>query len=1049
MSRVQILNAGAGSGKTYQLAYKYISDTVSEPSLYRRILAVTFTNKATEEMKSRILNELYALSTGGSRKYMQRLLDEKPLDEKAVRTAADEVLKKILHDYSHFTVLTIDKFFQRILRAFIRELGIDLDYNIELETDSILAKSTDTLIEDITADEELCRWMTDYAQENIESGKKWDIRENIMRLGGEIFKERNKQALESTLPKSELERIVGELTARADKAAGRMKQLGRQAMDAMAAAGVEPSDFSGKGNSFAHIFRRAAAGEFVAPSDAARKRAVSTDGWCTKGASAAAVALVPQLQPLLAEICELYDRELPAVESADLIRRQFRSFGVLADLYAKVREVCEQENSMILSETKYMLSQLIADNEAPFIYEKVGNRFERLMIDEFQDTSAKEWHNFLPLLRNAVAQSDDTTVFIVGDVKQSIYRWRGGDWRILAEQALHDLKPENTAVDTLQNNFRSLRGIVDFNNKIIDSIVTADNAALDTEIELALSRHSIESATAAELRGTLLQAYKNHTQTPCREDEREGYVCIETYADDAEAPVTEYIESALARGYKPSDIMILVRGNDDGVKTARMLLEYKSLHPECRFDVMTQEALIIGNSAAACFVIAVMKLAVDPTDTISLAVCNNFRGRPVDTPPSDELQSFLRSIRLLSPEEAFERIVMHEGLQTEHDSVAYIQALHEQVLNYCSGRVADIPLFVKWWEEQGCTKSLSVEQSDSTIEIITIHKAKGLEKPVVIIPRCNWNVNPYSDRTLVWATARESEAAAIGSFPVKYSDSHMRQSFFSDDYYRERVYAHVDNINLLYVALTRAGEELYIAIPQKRDSSKDKKIGRMVLNAIGENSGHCTVTNLGDGMIRYEYGSQGVAAPRGGKSSALSCKLTDYPSSTVDMRLRLPSQRYFEDADAASQLSPRDFGILMHRAFEQAEAEADIFDSVKRMQTDGVLNGDDAGRLLTMIRHALADPTIHEWFSGPWDEVRTEADIVMPHTEGGQQTTRRPDRVMIRGERAVVVDYKFGTKSAAAYRRQIGEYVRLLREMGYAAAEGYIWYVTLGQIEKV
>ena len=1044
MNRVRIVNAGAGAGKTYQLAYKYIRDAVNDPSLYRRILAVTFTNKATEEMKSRILNELHELSEGRARHYMQRLAAELGLDEQTIRSRAGEVLSRVLHDYSHFTVLTIDKFFQRIMRAFIRELGIDLDYNIELETGTILAKSTDTLIERIASDEELRRWMTDFAHENIESGERWDIRNDILKLGGEIFKENNKRALESAPSKGELERIVAQVTARAEAARREMAELGRRAVEAMAREGVEPSDFAGRSRSFAYYFVQVAGGEFAAPSESIRKRAESTDGWCAKGARAEAVALAAELQPLLAAICGLYDREIRTVESAAMIRRNFRSFGLLADLYARVREVCGQENSMILSETKYMLSQLIADNDAPFIYEKVGNRFERLMIDEFQDTSAKEWSNFLPLLRNAVAQSDDTTVFIVGDVKQSIYRWRGGDWRILAGGARHDLKEENTTVETLSDNFRSLHRIVEFNNDIIHRVVEADSAALDAAVDDAAARGLIDPAAAAELRGTLVRAYEGHEQTPRRCSDREGYVRVETVADGEEPPVTEYIESALVRGYRPSDIMILVRGNSDGVRMAELLLRYKAEHPECRFDVMTQEALIIGSSAVACFVIAALKLTVDRSDAISLALYNNYRGLPVDTPLDDDEQAFFGSIRLLSPEEAFERIVMHEQLQQCAEGVAYLQALHEQILGYCSGRTADIPMFVRWWEEQGCSKSLSIEQSESTIEIMTIHKAKGLEKPVVIIPYCNWMTDPLS-YGIVWASAADSSLARIGNFPMNCNSS-MGRSFFSEGYFREKVYSHVDNMNLLYVALTRAGEELYVAIPQRVQRNQ---VGHLVLNALAADE-RCRCTQVEGNLLRYEYGVQSEAAPRHEKRSARSCKLTAYPSSNVDLRLRLPSQRYFEDEDSAA-VSPRDFGILMHRTFEQAATREDIFRSVDRMRTDGVLDDGDAAHLHEMIEHALADPVTGGWFSDDWDEVRTEADIIMPGSDAadGHQSTRRPDRVMIRGGRAVVVDYKFGERAAAAYRRQIGDYMTLLREMGYTEVEGYIWYVTLGRTERV
>ena len=243
--RAKILNASAGSGKTYQLAYKYVRDVVEQPSIYRHILAVTFTNKATEEMKSRILKEIHLLASGGESSYLENLCRELDMDAATVRRRAAEVRSKILHDYSRFTVLTIDTFFQRILRAFIKALGIDLNYNVEIETASVLTKSADTLIEQITTDRDLQRWLTDFVQERIDEGKKWDVRDGILTLGGELFKEKNKEALSFARSREELGRIVGEATARAAATKQQMRERAAEAVRIMADAGVGPADFTG------------------------------------------------------------------------------------------------------------------------------------------------------------------------------------------------------------------------------------------------------------------------------------------------------------------------------------------------------------------------------------------------------------------------------------------------------------------------------------------------------------------------------------------------------------------------------------------------------------------------------------------------------------------------------------------------------------------------------------------------------------------------------------------------------------------------------------
>lgn len=1044
--RAKILNASAGSGKTYQLAYKYVRDVVEQPALYRHILAVTFTNKATEEMKSRILKEIHLLASGGGSAYLDKLCRELRMDEATVRKRAAEARTHILHDYSRFTVLTIDTFFQRILRSFIKELGIDLDYNIEIETASVLAKSADSLIEAIATDRDLLRWMTGFVEERIDEGRKWDVRDGILSLGGEIFKEKNRPTLASPRSKEELRRIVLEATAHAEATKRQMRETAAEAVGIIAAAGLTANDFSGKSRSFVHYFYAIAGGELKAPTATIQRQSATDEGWCAKGSPAE--ALVARLRPLLARLCDLYTRNIRSWNTCDLLRENYRSFALLSDLYARVQQLCEEQNTMLLSETKYLLSEFIDRNDAPFIYEKTGNRYERFMIDEFQDTSVREWENFLPLLRNALAQSEQTAVFIVGDIKQSIYRWRGGDWRILHEKARKALGEENVTVENLEDNWRSLPTVVTFNNRMIGRIVAADNTALNDRIDEAAARGDIAPQAATELRDKLHDAYEGHAQRPRREARVAGYVSVETF--DERPPVVERICQLLDRGFRPADIMILVRGATDGAKIAAELLDFKSRNEESRyrFDVMTQEALVIGNAPVASFVAAALRLALNPDDTLNRAIYNRYLGHAFDRPLTDEARVFFRSLRLLSPEEAFERIVMRHDLQQDRQQTAYLQAMHEQIIAFCTNKIADIPLFLNWWDEQGSGRSLSVERSEQAVEILTVHKAKGLENKAVIIPYCSWQLEPKSGgnvQNIVWAEAK-GELSEAGCFPVKFKKT-MAESGFSEEFYRETVYAHVDNINLLYVALTRAAESLHVFIPQRGS----RHVGSLLLEHLTAEGEKALLDDLAgrytrtDDSERFEFGEFAGPADTARKGTgARHVVLEHYPTAQADLRLRLPSQRYFEDA-AEAELSPRNYGILMHRAFENAATEADIEAAIAGMEHDATLNASDATLLRQMIAQALTDPVAREWFDGHWQRIRNEQEIIVP----GDVPTRRPDRVMIDGERAVVVDYKFGEHDAPRYRRQIGDYCALLRDMGYTRTEGYLWYVKLGKIEKV
>ncbi len=1054
--RAKILNASAGAGKTYQLAYHYVRDVVDQPTIYRHILAVTFTNKATEEMKSRILKEIHALAEGIDSPYLNQLQNDLLLNKVQIRQRAAEARAHILHDYSRFTVLTIDTFFQRILRAFIKELSLDLNYNIELDPQLILEQSADALIEKITTNKELLQWITRFVEERIEEGRRWDVRDGILSLGGELFKERNKQSIGSMHSREELEQIIERMKEEQRSADNLLQTTAAKAVEVIESAGASFNDFPGKSRGFATWFYKLASGN-IAPYTTTIIKACETDEAWGKPNSLSQ-QLRPTLQPMLCSLRRAFDDAMRRANTTELLRETYRSFALLGDLYNEVQRLCEEQQLMFLSETKYLLSEFISEQDAPFIYEKVGNRYVHFLIDEFQDTSVREWENFLPLLRNAISQTEasHTAVLLVGDVKQSIYRWRGGDWRILNHQAAEALQENLTEVEVvnMDTNFRSLETIVHFNNELMRRVVEADSVATKLRLDAAVEAGDIERSKADELTPILSDAYRNLRQRPCRKDRNGGYITVESF--DVQPALIARICEVLDRGYRPCDLLILVRSRTQGAKVAAELLDFKATNtdPRYRFDVMTQEALIIGSAPISNFITATLHLTLNPDDTIHLARHNHYLGHPFDRTPSDEERQFFLTLGLLSTEEAFEQIVLRYRLGERSDEIAYLQALHEQILNYSTRKTTDTAHFLEWWEGQGAARSLSVEQSSSTIEISTIHKAKGLERPVVLIPYCNWELDPKANgliNNIVWTEAEEGQAINVGSFPVKYK-SRMGKSEFSTSYYTELVNGHIDHINLLYVALTRAQEELHLFLPST-DKSRIGALIRSVIHVdyttskdcrIGEM--HGTFSQLDDEQELFTFGSPSAPHRKANKSTTETLLMEHYPTSQADMRLRLPSERYFEEGDSDEQTrSPRDFGILMHRAFEQAAGLSDIDRAIAQMEQQGTIAATEAVVLRAMVDKALCTPTVRSWFEDQWEDVRTEAVILQPNEQG----LRRPDRVMIRGSKAVVVDYKFGQQQAKLYRRQIENYCHLLGQMGYREVEGWIWYVKQGKIEQV
>ena len=1073
----QILKAGAGSGKTFRLAYEYILDVLRDrdnvpgrfdPTAYRSILAVTFTNKATEEMKSRILKQIHLLASGQKSQYLDKLKAATGLSERTLRERAMNVRTAILHDYSRFTVLTNDTFFQRILRAFIKELGIERNYAIELDTAPVITKSTDALINDITTNEELNSWLSDMARDRINKGERWNIREGINLLSRELFKEETHEPIEQIKDKELFRQRIESYTKAVEQMEKEVSEYASTAVEDIRSAGYKHDDFT---RGFTAFFEEVSTEGCKAPTKTILAHCSDEpEQWLRKAdrKDATLVALATRLQPKLATLCDRLATLATAVSTRSLLQRNYHSYALLNDLYKKAKTICSAENSILLSETKHIIAKLICEEDAPFIYEKVGGRFEKFMIDEFQDTSLKEWYNFLPLLRNAMAQSEHIAVLLVGDIKQSIYRWRGGDWRILGRMATEGLGSDMVLPDSLDCNYRSLPQVVRFNNSIFEHVVKLDNANLNHALNEALQNKKISPKLHSELLDTLDKAYDGHAQTPMRDCKHQGYIDVTIYPDQAtdengkklkmEPNIIGRIKQILDWGYKPCDITVLVRNNREATTIAERLLAARAaLEPQHYFDITTQEALSVNNSHAVHFIIAVMRLAINRKERIAAAIYNLYQNNGHFTATlSEEETHFLDTLRMLSPEEAFEYIAIRYA-DILRGQEAYIEALHEQIVRFCAGRVADLALWLNWWEENGEKQSVTVERSERSLEIMTIHKFKGLENKIIIIPYCNWRLDPLTSSgritNNVWAKPSPSGALnEMGLYPVAYGNA-MADSEFAEGYYTEKIYSHVDNTNILYVALTRAGEQLHIFIPEHRTEASAGGVVHAALDSLtAAEEPKIIITrseDAEDGTTHYRSGIQQGPEPEEEerKNESAQIRLTAYTPSPVSLALRTSYNRYVEPD---SKLSPREMGVMMHRAFEGATSRDEIKRAIEQMVTDGVLSEVEAKRLRNHIDTTLDTTIAGEWFDNSWHEVHCEQGVIIPEKSDKQSTKQllvRPDRVMSNGERCVIVDYKFGSEQSS-HLRQVGRYAELLRRMGYKQVEGYVWYVTSGRIVK-
>ena len=1067
MGRVKIVRASAGSGKTYRLSYEYVKRALGTseqefPELYRQILAVTFTNKATDEMKRRIVREINDLANGKTAKgeapqFAAELQAELTLSADELRLRAARLRTRILHDYSHFTVLTIDKFFQRIIRAFIRELGVESDFTLELQTESVLGTAADRLIEETLTDGQLRAWIGRFIEEQIEEGRGWDVKRELTALGREIFSEEYKKRGTTAKSREEMQKIISTAVAQTEKIKAEMVEQAQQSLQILRENGLARDDFPYAKSGFINYFYTVASGDVWGGYGKRVADALESDNKWYAAASPRKgdiIGLIPLLKPLLAKICALYDENRQFAHTTGLLRENFRSFGLLNNLSEYVQQACGERNVMLMANTNRIINDLIGNNDAPFIFEKAGNRFLHFMIDEFQDTSAAQWNNFLPLLSNAVAQSDSDPVLLVGDVKQSIYRWRGGDWEILGEhvnQAFTEIEEW-----TLDCNYRSSGRIVRFNNEVIASAVETADAELNALLAQARQAGAIPSELHDRLYGILTRAYTDCRQKVARESTaNEGYVRFIQYEKEVagrrEKHLIDAIEGLQCRGFRAADVAVLVRRNAEAVEVANYLLEYKSTHPDSPYcyDVVTQEALTIGRSPVVRFVVACFRLAVRIDDSIARAVYLRALGRSVAEALTDNECTFLDSLRRISPEEAFEQVLLEHHPDKQPGSVAYLQAFHDQLLSFGNSRISDIPLFLKWWDETGANESINLPKGQNAITIITIHKSKGLEFPAVIMPYATWDMTP-SPRTLLWTETPDKPFGELGAMPVKFKKT-MAESAFAPDYFRELVYTQVDNLNMLYVALTRAEKELHLMMPRLK-KAEGSRVSDLLLRslrtdgtAVAVGSWEGTATD-NDGDLIYEWGQPVCCARSVG--SPESPVENSYPTFrfTGKLRLKREADRYRNDTDGSWRLSPRQYGRLMHKVFESVSTIDEIDGVLDRLTLEGTISSDDRHQLANVLMVAFEHAQVRRWFDGSWTEIRNENDIIVP---GHTASLRRPDRVMVRDGKVVVVDYKFGQKENKHYGRQVEGYMDLIRQMGHTDVEGYIWYVEMGNVVPV
>ena len=1082
-----VYRASAGSGKTFTLAVRFIELLVANPYAYRETLAVTFTNKATEEMKLRILSQLYGLANdlADSKDYMRRIVGDLGCTEQEVRRKASAALSLMLHDYSNFNIETIDAFFQRVLRNLAHELELNANLRVELNNDEVEEMAVDKLIAELKQNDSALKWIIGYIEQKMEDDENWNVIGDIKDFGKKIFKREYKDNAEALNGKLEGEGNFFELYKRSlrsiiKEADEGMKRLADRFFRMIDDAGYAPDDFAYSNNGGPTVyFRKLQQGEYIDKGKAlvfngrAQKAAEAADGWVKKAEVAkpigafAANTLVPYLNETEAE----RKKNVRNVATARAILKNINELRLLNDIDREVREINRDANRFLLDETQNLLNELMENTDAPFVFEKIGGRIRNIMIDEFQDTSTIQWENFKKLLLECMSHEESENL-IVGDVKQSIYRWRNGDWGLLNNiSADKDLKDKDVKLDKLDVNYRSETNVVEFNNRFFTTAAPVARYLLEEDgndkgsvIEQIYSEDLVcqKCPDGKQPHGlvdiTLLSTDKD-----------------ETYKDVCYPLVKEQILTLAANGARDGDIAILARDNKDISELANWL---QNEMPDHAF--ISDEAYKLDSSTAVNILADAMKSLADPGNRLLRAqLAKEYRQcilseevSVVSLGGDDGADKFLPyefvhdRERLLSlpPGDLTDALSVLFSLDKLPDEAAYIDAFMDQLSAFTKNNVPDIGRFLEAWDDSLHKKSVKGGDLQG-IRLLTIHKSKGLEFDHVLLPFAAWKLDKGST---LWCKTDEAPFSEMPVVPVESGG--LKNTVYSDDWFREQVQNSIDNINMLYVAFTRAAKNLYVIgknVMGKNGLGKSTMCAliQKTLPHLADVLPGSVITGdagKGDETVHFTYGSMYVKNKDAKTSGNVFLqKKTDVAvdanvhNGNLEFRQSNRSRAFVTEEDTTPENQHYiTQGTVMHSVLSQIHDASEVERVLDDFVQEGVISDSDKElnriTLSKLIRKRINDnphAVVNRWFSAE-AEVFNECTIISHDPETGGARELRPDRVVKTGDTMTVIDFKFG-KPNERYKSQVRTYMDLLHGMGYRHVEGYLWYIYNNVVEPV
>jgi ATP-dependent exoDNAse (exonuclease V) beta subunit len=1046
MNNFLVYKSSAGSGKTYTLISVYLQIVLKEPSRFRNILAITFTNKAANEIKQRIISNLKVLSVKSEddipTKYnhlVESLKKSTGFGFSEISERAAKVLTLILHNYGDFAVSTIDSFMHRIIRSFSFDLKLSMNFEVEMDTALLQAETVDSLLSEVGKDNYITDILVKFVQERAESDESWQIERDLLKFSDNLFEEDTFDLL------PRLGEFTAEKLATVNKKLNQflasyenlLVGLGKEAMHRIEGQGIDAEYFSYGSRGIHGFFRKIAEGdvENALEPNSYTLKTINDNVWLSAKAQKK-----PEGNAILDisdELTQIYRK----IEKLSLdaggkyilyrnIRGNLYPMAVLGELNQRLQAVKKDRNVISISEFNRIIASIVANEPVPFIYERTGERFRHYLIDEFQDTSVLQWNNLLPLVENSLSLGGSN--MIVGDGKQAIYRFRNGEVEqfvrlpdidnpsgnpILQQRA--KVLAREYAPNQLDSNFRSKCEVIDFNNRFFEFAATAFLPEFGKVYE-SVGQKSDPKNTG-------------------------GFVSIEFFegekggfSDHNCERVLQLVGELTDLGYQPGDITVLSRSNRDASAIASFL-------NASGVKVVSSESLLLSKSPEVNFLVNFLTFLSDNENTICRTAVVAYLFQQSENQDSDVNQYYNEalnpagftallkragydlspnSFRGMSLYDTCEELIRLFGLHLK--SPVYMQFFLDEVLKYSNGKNAAPAGFLEYWEQKKSKLSVVLPLSPDAVQIMTIHKSKGLEFPIVIYAFADDDVTRLT-RKSAWVELKDPDLPELEVAMLKI-DRKLEKTRFSEIYTTEYNKTKLDLLNLIYVAFTRAAERLYVLTAKPPKEPDDLKSVTSVLNAF-----LVSAKMFDPGKAIYTFGGEAPANAK--KASVLADKAIPDDFLTSDWRNRLVfAGRAPRVWQAESPGGGQASGNLLHLALSMIIALEDVEPALLKLVHQGYIIDSEVQPLRQNLLQLLEHPDVKPFFDGA-GQVLAETEILAP---GGKSF--RPDRIVFHENQTDVIDYKAG-RPLESHKNQIRKYASLLNEMGYPGIRAWLVYL--------